>query len=131
MADARDQQWWHGCDKETFEQRLSEMHMRELHELSNELGANATSIHGQLSKHNPDEEWRRRAIRAVAHIGERRALIKAELAARDANNRNKNYDVKKRMVANARALIASGDVGGALEVLLKWFDPDIDKDGCG
>lgn len=131
MTDSSEQkqrEWWQQCSDAQFLQSCAEMTTNQLQELTADMSSLTARLAAQVEKGSPDAEWLSRAKYALRMVASRRSLVKAELTSRNEVARTKNSDKKRRWMTAARKALDSGDVAGAVRVLVDFLDPDVEKE---
>jgi hypothetical protein len=126
VQDQPEKAWWQACSLDEFEAAVKQMPVREIDALVLEIGARISAVTSQVEDTTRDDlEWLGRAKRALGHMTERRRIARAEVTRRNETSRGSNYARKKRVVDAARKALESGDVAGAVKILIDLADPDV------
>lgn len=114
--------WWQEGTRESFRGRVQQMPIKELELLAGDMSAALSEIAGQLAVHNPDREWRERALKAQAATVGRRQIVTAQLQFLHAGRASARAQARTALVTKAREHARAGELREALELLIDWVE---------
>lgn len=117
-----DREWWQKVPRRVFGERIETMDLRALERLRGEISGALSVIQSQLETRKGDDEWYTRARRSLGYISQRNGMVKALINTHNERHRTENEGRKTVHIADARSRLASGDVTGAVSVVLDLLE---------
>lgn len=118
----RVREWWQTVRIEDFRARVTTMTTPELEMLAGEISGLLVRLQTQLETGSPDAVWLASVRGALGRIAERKAFLRTQLQLRNVGTASEKQRLRARLLAEARAKVRSGDLGGAVELLLDWLE---------
>lgn len=116
-------EWWKRVSKSGFGARIETMDLRALERLRAELSGALSVIQSQLeTRPRGDDDWYQRARRSLGYISQRNGMVKAVINTHNERTRTENEGRRTVYIADARSRLESGDVTGAVAVVLDLLE---------
>lgn len=116
--------WWAKAHKSEFRRVILGMSQEQLELLASEMKGSISAIQAQLEANaidrsqggrgHPDPSWEQSARMALGLLSEKKSSLSAELNRRGTTARAERQHERQRRLSDARRLVASGDLAGAL-----------------
>lgn len=115
--------WWQKGSDRSFRAQLGTMSEAELESTASEIAGALSVIQAQIeTSSDRTSEWYQRARQALGFIAARKALLRAELTVRNANNQALKDAAKRENIRIARAALERGDLAAALRIVLDQME---------